>query len=378
MFEWLAEKRQPVNQSWIVSWEILHQCNLHCEYCHYHTSDQPPDVEKSKNAVIRLNPGYLIISGGEPFLIPDLGSIVRDVYNRCNKPYTVINTNLTIRLEELYGLLDILDTIHISIDGLGDVNSIHRHINGDIVLNNLRKLYQEREERKSKTALLTLAVVTKENYTHIPDLAETLLSEFEDIYVSFGSVEPIGSKLSIVPYPEKLSWLADKIQPLLERYPGRLLPVGALAPSPSRQDTAAAQSDTRQKVRTWVKCKRQFFRAIVDSNGEIEQCKPGKFTDHYKSRVRDSLKRKEFRNAFTEFYKMIYTTIINPYDPGCPFPCKCEEMLDPILNGKEVPEIGIFEGHFSAEELHRASQFCKKHWDKPIPENIIEKLTEKQ
>ncbi|MCD4654111.1 radical SAM protein, partial [bacterium] len=180
----LSIMRMPENFNWIVSWNVTYRCNLKCNYCHFHALKDNANIEKSSGVVAKLKPKYLIVTGGEPLILPNISEIVRKTWEDAKKPFLIVNTNATVHLDRLYTFLDIINTVHISIDGLGMVNTKNRGVSGDFVLNQIKAINKEIKHRNLKTAILTMTVVTTENYRHVPELVDRLFSEFDDIFIS--------------------------------------------------------------------------------------------------------------------------------------------------------------------------------------------------
>lgn len=360
-----------------MSWEITHRCNLKCRYCTYHLKDSKEDIRAASERVIRLRPKYLIITGGEPLLLPEIAQIIRDAHDGAGKPFLIFNTNATAHIERLFDILDIMNTVHISLDGLGEINAINRGVSGDRILDNIKRIHTEIERRKTKTAVLTMTVVTKSNFRSIPDMVRKVFSEVPGVFMSIGSVEPIWSEYSMVQDEESLRWFMTEMQPLAEKYPHQLILVGALAPGNYLKDKTIDSSVVEtSKARHFVECKRQFFRVTVHPDGSVEGCKPSLYYENYYSWIKSDLRSRRFISALKNTGRLLNQLVFHPHNTFCPFPCKCEEFVDDILNNVEVPEIKLLAGHFDREELIEASRFCDRFWNQPLSTRMIDLLME--
>ncbi len=371
----LHHLRSRKNFNWIVSWEITNRCNLRCRYCNYHLKMTDENIYKASERVAQLKPKYLIITGGEPLILPEIASITRDTHTRAGKPFLIFNSNATKHLERLFDILDIMNTLHVSLDGLGEINAITRGIDGDRVLDNIKRIDQEIKKRQTKTALLTMTVVTKTNYRSIPEMVNRVFKEVPGCFMSLGSVEPIWSEFSIVQDEESLRWFMNEMQPLAEQYPHHLILVGPLAPGNYLKDKII-NSDAIEagRARHFVNCKRQFFRITVRPDGSEARCKPSLYYDNYHAWIKNEMKEKRYFKALTTMARLLDILVLRPYSTFCPFPCKCEEFLDDILNNVKVPEIELLAGRFSREELIEVSRFCKAHWKQGLSDKMIEAL----
>ncbi len=371
----IAKLRFVKNFNWIVQWEITHKCNLNCDYCYIdHTKDRT-NILRSKNKVVSLRPKYLIVSGGEPLIVPNLSEIIREVYLKCSSPYLVLNTNLTSNLEALFPLLDIINTLHISLDGLGEVNAKHRHISGDKILSNLKYLQSKIQELNSKTALHIATVVTEENYKHIPEMADTILKALKgDAILSIGSVEPYWSPISIINKRDKEQFLIYGLKPIMANFPERIILVGPLAQIASFYKRDLADREPCLSGKTF-QCKRQFFRATVQPNGNIIRCKPDGYVGYYLGNIKNYLLNKNIKQARNQITELLKNVFINSYSIYCPFPCKCEEFLDYILSNSHIKELSLLEHRVDSQEMESIAKFCKDKWNLVLEDGIRERLT---
>lgn len=162
--------------------ELTNHCNLACticprEYDYGKLMDKGQmSVAQAKMIIDELWP-YLDSIGltgmGETFLYKDIEEIV-DYIKAKNRGIVIsISTNAVLPnfIENASKLINKIDTIQISIDGLDEVyNNIRKKSDFQILDQNLRLMVELTEN--SKTDLMLNMVVTKENYTQMPLLVE--------------------------------------------------------------------------------------------------------------------------------------------------------------------------------------------------------------
>lgn len=158
--------------------ELTNLCNLACTTCprEYNYGKAMAkgrmDTEFAKNIIDEVWP-YLDSIGltgmGETFLYKEINEIV-DYIKKKNKGIIIsVSTNAVLPnfIDKITYLLGKIDTIQVSIDGLGDVyEKIRKKSDFKVLDHNLRTLSKMAEN--SGTDIMLNMVVTKENYTHMP------------------------------------------------------------------------------------------------------------------------------------------------------------------------------------------------------------------
>ncbi|MBI2916715.1 MAG: radical SAM protein [Chloroflexi bacterium] len=118
----------------VVVWNCTQRCNLHCIHCYAESQDRdyPGEFTTAEGlALIDSLAGYgvpvLLFSGGEPFVRPDLLTLVEHAVGRGLR--TVISTNGTLITREVAGRLKEtgITYVGVSLDG---PPSIHDHFRG--------------------------------------------------------------------------------------------------------------------------------------------------------------------------------------------------------------------------------------------------------
>ena len=162
--------------------ELTNQCNLACTICpREYDFGKAMDkgnmtVVQAKNIIDEVWP-YLDSIGltgmGETFIYKDIVEIV-DYIKLKNKGIIIsVSTNAMLPnfIEIVSKLVNKIDTIQISIDGLGNVyESIRKKASFKTLENNLQQLVELC--KGTKTTLMLNMVVTKENYFQMPDLVK--------------------------------------------------------------------------------------------------------------------------------------------------------------------------------------------------------------
>ncbi len=160
--------------------ELTNHCNLACttcprEYAYGKTMDKGNMAVAEAYKIIDETWPYLDSIGltgmGEPFLYPEIEKIV-DYIRKKNKGIIIslsTNAQLPAFIERIRPIIHKIDTVQVSIDGLGDVyESIRKNAHFDRLDNNLRQLALLC--KGTRTDLMLNMVVTRENYTQMSDM----------------------------------------------------------------------------------------------------------------------------------------------------------------------------------------------------------------
>lgn len=105
---------------------VTYRCNAHCNMCSRYKKPSNPEEEISIDTIKKLPLMYFTnITGGEPFIRPDLPDIVRELYKKSDR--IVISTN-GFFTEQILALCKEFPKvgIRISIEGLEETNNIIR------------------------------------------------------------------------------------------------------------------------------------------------------------------------------------------------------------------------------------------------------------
>jgi len=160
--------------------EVTNYCNLHCITCareYDFGADMAighMDINLLKKVIDQAYP-YIDSVGvtglGEPTLYKHLPEALRYIKSKNRGIITSMSTNASINasVEKIREIKDDIDTIQVSIDGIGEVyNTIRRNGNYDKFLQNLIKISEIVSNSDVDIALNT--VVVKENFHQMSDL----------------------------------------------------------------------------------------------------------------------------------------------------------------------------------------------------------------
>lgn len=160
--------------------ELTNHCNLHCTTCpreYDYGKDMDKGhmpIEQAKKIIDEIWP-YLDSVGltgmGETFLYKELNIIIDYIQSKNSGIIISLSTNAMLPnfIEKVSEVIDKVDTIQVSIDGLGSVyESIRVNASFAKLDENLQALTQLCHN--SKTTIMLNMVVTKENYFQMPDL----------------------------------------------------------------------------------------------------------------------------------------------------------------------------------------------------------------
>jgi radical SAM protein with 4Fe4S-binding SPASM domain len=125
---------------------LTKNCNQNCFHCSNEGNKNKGYFKLDYlDEILKMQPAYIVLTGGEPFLHSNLSEIVKKA--KCNGAILRICSNGTLlqRLYDnpsLYNLLDDLDIIQISFDAADSITykKIRRANNYDIVINNIKNL----------------------------------------------------------------------------------------------------------------------------------------------------------------------------------------------------------------------------------------------
>ncbi|MBS4014703.1 MAG: SPASM domain-containing protein [Bacteroidetes bacterium] len=174
--------------------ELTNHCNLACttcprEYDYGKLMDKGVmDVDAAKNVIDKLWP-YLDSVGltgmGETFMAKDIEKIVDYIKSKNRGIIISISTNAMLPnfIELAKRVVGKIDTIQISIDGVGEVyEKIRKKASYETLYNNLVEL--SKITKGTDTDLMLNMVVTKENYFHMHKIF-SLAAEIGIKYVDF-------------------------------------------------------------------------------------------------------------------------------------------------------------------------------------------------
>ena len=164
-------------------WECTLRCNLHCQHC---GSDCKVEAREDMPAedFLRVLDGikvhtdphkvFVIVTGGEPLLRPDLDSVGRAIYDR-GFPWGIVTNGMLLSKERLSRLYHAgMHTVAMSLDGLEENHNWMRGHNESFRRAN-EALDALVEEKRIIFDIVTC--VTEHNFSEIPKLKEFLIEK---------------------------------------------------------------------------------------------------------------------------------------------------------------------------------------------------------
>ncbi|HIE45253.1 MAG TPA: radical SAM protein [Flavobacteriaceae bacterium] len=179
-FYYKATKSTKVAYPSTIMLELTNQCNLACticprEYLYGKQMDKGMmNIDEAKKIIDEVHP-YLDSIGltgmGETFMFKQIAEVVDYIKNKNKGIIISISTNAVLPnfIEKVKPVINKIDTIQISIDGLDEVyDSIRLKSDFKLLDKNLKEIIQLC--KGTSTELMLNMVVTKENYLHMPRL----------------------------------------------------------------------------------------------------------------------------------------------------------------------------------------------------------------
>lgn len=166
----------------MISLSLTNRCNLNCKMCWQKTQrtesaqkiiDLPYDnFLVILEALKKLSPNNIYLWGGEPLLHSRIIDIIHEVKKNGFLSHLITNgLLLNERVDELIKAR--LDTISISIDGVGHTHDTIRGLNGayDRIIMGVKTLLAK---RKVRPIVSINTVITDENYQHLYEIVKEL------------------------------------------------------------------------------------------------------------------------------------------------------------------------------------------------------------
>lgn len=134
-----------------VTWEVTYACNLHCPHCFTESGQAGKgelNTDEAKgliDALAKAKVLRLLLSGGEPFLRPDILEILRHISDTGMR-IDIATNGLRLPKKVLSGLRDLpVFHAHVSVDGIGESHDRFRRRKGafEAACGTVRKLRDE-------------------------------------------------------------------------------------------------------------------------------------------------------------------------------------------------------------------------------------------
>jgi len=270
-------RKYPINLTLSVSYK----CNSRCKTCNvYERNANELSFDEWKKIFKSLgkNPFWVTISGGEPFLRPDVSKIVCSLYDHCHPAIINIPTNgiLTGRIQK--SVEEITQhckqsqiVINLSVDEIGDKHDKIRGISG-----NYQKVMESYKALKSIVApnlsIGIHTVISKFNVSRIPEIYQHLETLKPDSYITEIAEEREEldtMQADISPeYQDYVKAVDFLIKKLKERRFGR---VGMITRSFRIEYYKIAKKILKEK-RQVVPCYAGFASAQIAPDGNVWMC----------------------------------------------------------------------------------------------------------
>lgn len=176
--------------------EVTNHCNLKCITCprEYAYGDQMDvgtmPLDELKKVVDQAFP-YIDSIGltglGEPLIYKYLDDALRYIKQKNKGIITSLSTNANLpgTIEKFKKILPYIDTVQISMDGIGDAyENVRKKGSFNDFLSNVKQMKTLVDEHKTDTDLMFNVVVVKENYHQMAELVK-LASELGIHYLNF-------------------------------------------------------------------------------------------------------------------------------------------------------------------------------------------------
>ncbi|MCO5229681.1 MAG: radical SAM protein [Chitinophagales bacterium] len=160
----------------ITLWRLTKRCNLKCMHCSHHLNRDKIDTEKliyAAHKIAQSKTMVVDISGGEPFLVPNIKELILILKNARKK--IMLNTN-GFHLREYADFLieNEIDYLAISFDS--HIAELHDKIRGrkgsfEKALEGVKYIIENRGDKK-KPYILIRGVVMKDNYHEVSEYVD--------------------------------------------------------------------------------------------------------------------------------------------------------------------------------------------------------------
>lgn len=255
---------------------VLSKCNLHCPHCFYGEHlNKPTDLsfEEIRRVSESIGPfRALLLSGGEPFLRPDLGRICETFWRQNRIEILGIPTNGYLVDRTVEQACQVLDRVPIpvsifpSLDGFEKAND---RIRGEGVFARVTESARRLVALKKRFPRLEVTVntvITRDNYREIPALMDFV----RELGVDSHNFELVRSR-DLVPPLEEVKRLHERIEENRARYLKspleRMMILGALR-------YAHAQKEHVLEGGVIQGCTAGKTIAVLDADGGLRVCEP--------------------------------------------------------------------------------------------------------
>jgi MoaA/NifB/PqqE/SkfB family radical SAM enzyme len=361
---WKAWKTQYNNYHWAVIWDVQLECNLHCIYClripdATDERGEPFKLDsplKMVDKLIELRPRFILVTGGEPTLMPELARHLERIKKEADNPYITLNTHMIRPMKIFDELIPHIDAFHVSMDSLGPGNRANRGVEGKKLIERLRSLWDKTRNLGRPFPMTVVSVVTLNTYKEVPEMIDKIREISPDIFITITSMEPFNHPLSVTAHPEILTPFIQLLEQLKEEHGNISIDIPHLEKPKTEQEGV--------KLKPYINCVRQYFRTQLTPFGENLYCKPNRFIYYFNAQAEQAKAKKDSRMMWKIAYRAARSLLFPKYTTRCYFPCKCELSTESLLRVKDknAPELNqpIYQGRFTEEDIQRALPFIKR------------------
>lgn len=252
---------------------LNYRCNSRCSYCYiwkHHAENTPlADVELAIDQLARLGVLLISLTGGEPFLHPDLSAIVAHV--RQTGRFAAVTTNGLLLSSKLRSVVDAgLNSLNISLDTTDPV--LYQRLRGvplNRVLRGLSVALAERERRPELTVGIN-CVVSRANIDCVPELVEYcrqvgISIGFQPLHGVFAGGRQENRELNFTPDD------SDALSDLLHRL-AEMKSQGYRITSPPAYLDGFPRYLIERRLRDGFRCNAGFVTIAIDHQLNVRSC----------------------------------------------------------------------------------------------------------
>ena len=188
-----------------IYYEITSACNLQCPYCfeqNYSIDHLKFEELKNFHSIVSDAVSDVVVTGGEPFLHPEIYQIIE--YLSAVSPVTITTNGTLVNPERITKMMSRFPDLNLQISMDSTISEIMRRIRGENTLDIINNLIEKCKDVSSQTGISV--TVIKDNIDCIPELIK--FAEDHNISVYFPELIPFGG----------LSKNWDKLMPPVEEY----------------------------------------------------------------------------------------------------------------------------------------------------------------
>ena len=172
--------------------EITNQCNLYCKHCYLGESRDPKIFMKLDQILYiieqcaHLKAQQIVVSGGEPFLHPDITSLIHKLGTQYSHIPFVIATNGTLLDKRIIGMIRPYDNIQIQISLDGATKTTHEKQHGTNTFERIISTLQEMRDipRNRKNVRMTISRLNYRECAQVAEIAKQYNAEVSYAYVT--------------------------------------------------------------------------------------------------------------------------------------------------------------------------------------------------